>query len=441
MKNLKSLFSIKFNLHKFIVTALLIVIPLFPKFPSIDVANTYVNIRLEDFLILLSLILFSPLAIKNIKNLIKNKVIRSIALYLFVGFVSLLAGIFLTQTVVPNVGVLHLLRRVEYFSLFLIGYLFIKENKENGIFEYIIKVLLLVNLIIFLYGIGQRYFNLPVVVTQNAEYSKGVALRWVPGSHVNSTFAGHYDLASYLVLTIPLFIIAFFKKNINKISKIILVLSVVLGFWLFSSAVSRISIVSFLAATTVSLFLLKKYKEILVVCLISIIAFGFSPDLRVRYGRIFDVIKDKISQSIVVYAEEGETVVEDRSSSIRFVVEWPRAIRALNKNPILGTGYSSITLATDNDYLRALGETGVLGLTAFGLIFIQIGTYLLPFKFRQGYKSLFIAGFIGSTIGIFITAVFIDIFESSKFAIYYWLFAGIVIGVLVKRKAKLNRYE
>ena len=67
--------------------------------------------------------------------------------------------------------------------------------------------------------------------------------------------------------------------------------------------------------------------------------------------------------------EESQPVFEDRSVSIRLNVEWPRAIRAFSKNPLLGTGYSSITLATDNDFLRLLGEVGLVGALAFFLIF------------------------------------------------------------------------
>ena len=116
---------------------------------------------------------------------------------------------------------------------------------------------------------------------------------------------------------------------------------------------------------------MKKQKELVVVGIISVVIFGFSPGLRERYGRIIEVVREKISLVSIVYAEE-KVVFEDRSTSIRLAVEWPRAMRAFYKSPFLGTGYSSITLATDNDYLRALGETGILGLTSFVLIFINM---------------------------------------------------------------------
>jgi len=420
------------NFFKALITALVITIPLYPKFPAIRIPGIYVAIRLEDFLIAITLICFLPMLIKNIKNIFSEKISLSILIFLAIGFVSLISAIFVTHTVVPNIGALHFFRRVEYLSLFFVGFLYIKTMKDASFFDYLIKVLLLVNLFIMLYGLGERYLNFPIIITQNAEYSKGIALRWTSGSHINSTFAGHYDLASYLVLTIPFFITAFFVYK-DKISKLILATSVGFGFWLLSVAVSRISIIAFLIAITLSLFLMKKYKELIIVGLISIIVFGFSADLRARYGRIIEVVQEKISSVITIYAQEKE-VFEDRSTSIRLAVEWPRAVRAFYKNPLLGTGYSSITLATDNDYLRALGETGILGLFSFILIFISLFKVFSIYRFESTLESVFVAAFIGSTIGILITALFIDIFEASKFATIYWLFAGLVVGKITKNQ-------
>ena len=419
------------KIYKSLITALLVFIPLYPKFPALRLMGVYVSIRLEDFLILFTLLFFLYSIIKNFKPIFEQKLARAIILFLFIGLASTISAIFLTQTVSSGIVLLHWFRRIEYLSLFFIGFTYIKYiNKDKNIFEYFIKVLLLVNLFILLYGLGQKYLSLPVITTQNEEYSKGIALRWVPGSHINSTFAGHYDLASYLVLTIPIFVTSFFVLK-GKVIKILLTLSIASGFWLFSSAVSRISIAAFLAAVTVSLFLFKKYKEILIFVIIAAVAFGFSPDLRARYGRIIEVVKEKISSVVTVYAQEAE-VFEDRSTSIRLNVEWPRALRAFVKNPALGTGYSSITLATDNDYLRALGETGLLGLLAFILIFINIYKKLKTIKFNNDFNSIFKASFIGSTIAILLTAVFIDIFEASKFATMFWLFTGLTVGSIDK---------
>lgn len=416
---------------KYLVTAILIVVPLFPKFPAIKIPGIYVAIRLEDFLILFTLLIFLIPMLIDFKIFFKEKVSRAIILFLLIGFISTVSGVFLTNTVSFSIAFLHFFRRVEYLSLFFVGFIYIQQTKNDLFFEYLLKLLLIINLFIFLYGFGQKYLNLPIIITQNEEYSKGVALSYTAGAHINSSFAGHYDLASYLVLIMPIFISAYFVFK-EKLSKIILGISTFLGFWLLSAAVSRIAIVAFLISTTISLFLLKKYKAIITVLLISTVIFGFSADLRVRYGRIIEVVREKISSAIVVYAEDKGNVNEDRSTSIRFNVEWPRAIRAFSKNPLLGTGYSSITLATDNDYLRALGETGVLGLLSFILIFIALFKIFRTHEFKNNLESIFIASFIGSTVGILITALFIDIFEASKFAIIYWLFAGFVVSQITR---------
>lgn len=420
---------------KYLLTAILLVVPLFPKFPAFRIPGTYVAVRLEDFLILFTLLFFAIPILQNIKSIFKNNISRSILIFLGIGLISLISGIYLTQTVDLKIGLLHWFRRVEYLSLFFVSFVYVRSNKDNNLFfDYAIKILIIINLLVFAYGLGQKYIELPVIVTQNEEYSKGIALRWVPGAHINSTFAGHYDLASFMVLILPTFITAFFVLK-DKISKIILGISVAFGFWLLSVAVSRISIVAFILAVSFSLLLYKKFKEIILFGIISVIIFGTAPDLQVRYKRIFDVVKQRLSSVIIVQAQENGNVNEDRSTSIRLNVEWPRAIRAFTKNPILGTGYSSITLATDNDYLRALGETGAFGLMSFLLIFIYLYQHLKSYVFDNSLKSIFIAGYIGSTVGIIMTAIFIDIFEASKFAIIYWMFTGLVVGSLK------NKYE
>lgn len=443
VKSMQKFITKSKSIYKYLITALLICVPLYPKFPLFKVPGTYVSIRLEDFLIAITLLVFLIPLIKNfkkydLKSIFSNKILVSIIIFLSIGFISLISGIFLTKTVLPSAGILHFLRRVEYFSMFFVGFLYIKHIEDKNFSEYLIKILLLINLMVFLYGIGQKYFNLPVIITQNEEYSKGIALLWTPGAHVNSTFAGHYDLASYLVLTIPIFIATFFSiKNLKM--KIILAISVGFGFWLFASAVSRISIVSFILASVVTLALLKKYKQILIVIIVSILIFGLSGDLQTRFKRLYDVALEKISsiQSVVLASDTEEVkVFEDRSTSIRLNVEWPRAIRAFSKNPLLGTGYSSIGLATDNDYLRLLGEVGTLGFFAFLLIFINIIKSIKKVwplqKHFDGFDLILITSLIGSTIGILITAIFIDIFEASKFAIIFWLMVGLFIGKLNK---------
>lgn len=440
---------------KYLVAAILLAVPLYPKFPFIRVPGTFVSIRLEDFLLaaVLGVLIFRLLP--KIKQFLENKINQAIFLSLSIGFLSLVTAILVTKTVEPHIGFLHWLRRIEYFVPFFIGFLAIKEKKEN--LEFYLKVLMISVILAFIYGLGQKYFEWPVIITQNLEYSKGIALRWIPGSHINSTFAGHYDLATFLVMVLPVYICLFFLlKGLRTRMMIFAVFFA--GLWLLGNSGSRVSVISYLGASTLGLILIKKYKAIPLAIILSLVFFSLSSNLMARYSQIIEVTGKKIlkmnnvffKQEVVYAAEEPiglpkrreapeptptpPPVFEDRSTSIRLNVEWPRAIRAFSKNPFLGTGYSSITLATDNDYLRLLGEVGTLGFLAFFLIFFRIGKSVSKaFPLTKKYKRVelgFLAGMIGSFPGLLLNAVFIDIFEASKFAIIFWLLMGLAVGLV-----------
>lgn len=446
---------------KYLVAAIVLVIPLYPKFPFISIPGTHVAIRLEDFIIAFSGILLVYIIAPDLKKFLRDKLNISIFLYLAVGLISLLSALFVTKTVSPQLGFLHWVRRVEYFIPFFIGYYAIKSNNKN--LEFIVKVMMITIVVAFLYGLGQRYLNWPIIVTQNVEHARGIALRYIPGSHINSTFAGHYDLGTFLVLLLPVFLSLFFLQT-KKRTKFILFIIISACLWLLAYSGSRISTVSYMISAAVALIFIRKIKAIPLILVYSLLIFSMSPNLVARYSRIFQVTIDKVkSINLLNYYTEGkevfaaeessglptrrvlptatptpQPVFEDRSTSIRLNIEWPRAIRALTKNPLLGTGYSSITLATDNDFLRLLGEVGIVGFLAFFLIFSRLGRIFISafplIKKFKGIELAFVSGIIASLVGVFINAVFIDIFEASKFAIIFWLMIGLLVSTIKSKK-------
>ena len=445
------------NLLKYLTAAILLVIPLYPKFPFINIPGTYVSIRFEDFVIALAGLVLIKLIINDYHNFFNQKINKAIIFYLLVGLTSLASGIFVTETVLPHLGFYHFLRRIEYFIPFFLG-LYALNRKSN--LEFFFKVISVALITSFIYGVGQRYFDWPIIVTQNLEYSQGVALRYISGSHINSTFAGHYDLGTYLVLLLPVFICLFFLLKEVK-TRLFLLIIVSAGLWLLSYSGSRISVFSYLVSSGLALIIIKKYREIILVYIFSLLFFSMSQNLISRYLRIIEVTTQKIIGAHVIqdfynldiYAQTQSfpekrvlpsptptppPVFEDRSTSIRLNVEWPRALRAFAKNPLLGLGFSSITLATDNDFLRLLGEVGLVGFLAFALIFLGIAKKLRSvFPLSKNFKGVelgFMAGICGSLPGIFINAFLLDVFEASKFATIFWLVMGMV--VILAQKAK-----
>ncbi|HRN70733.1 MAG TPA: O-antigen ligase family protein [Candidatus Woesebacteria bacterium] len=135
----------------------------------------------------------------------------------------------------------------------------------------------------------------------------------------------------------------------------------------------------------------------------------------------------------------------DISLSTRFQVAWPRAVAAFIKNPLLGLGPSALGEATDGDYFRWIGETGLLGTVAFIAIFFElVKTMWDKLKnMTQNNRYIFL-GFLFGFLGLFVNASYIDVFEASKVAYTFWLLAGIFIAAVPffstnqEKKAKVN---
>ncbi|OGD86945.1 hypothetical protein A2Z23_01635 [Candidatus Curtissbacteria bacterium RBG_16_39_7] len=469
LKNLKIL--------KVLILAIIFVIPLLPKFPLFQIPETSVAIRFEDFLIAVSAVIWFFYFRPRKKEFFKDNLNLAILLYLFVGVVSLLSSIFITQTVSPHLGLFHYLRRIEYFLPFFIAQQALTTRREVMI---ALSFLFIATIGVFFYGIGQIYFGLPVISTTNVEYAKGLMLPLTEGARVNSTFAGHYDLAAYLAIVLclssaVLFGLLWTRKQFFKTGIFVLVFSL-FSYWLLITTESRISFLAFVLGLIVVLYLSKKKALIFPVLVLVFLGLLISPNLAKRFSftfsqgieffqkkienqqTYFPAVFAQVSKPSLIHQSpiptaagsvqevvtaktekpapgEPEDLLERivyRSGGIRFDVEWPRAIRAFLKNPILGTGYSSITLATDNDYLRALGETGILGFLSFFLIFLEFSRRVIVFLKRktEGWSKAVVVGMTGVIIAMVINALFIDVFEASKVAIIFWLLMGILVATI-----------
>lgn len=456
---------------------LLFFIPLYPKFPLFSVSGTYVSIRLEDLFVALILSFFGlELLLRKDDSILKTKVAQFIILYLSIGLLSVISGIFITKNITPHLGFLHWLRRVEYISLLFVAYYSFSKLKQLKIFGWII---LFSTLGVIFYGLGQKFFGWPVVSTMNKEFSKGLILRLTWWARVNSTFAGHYDLAAYLVLILCL--VASVLAITKRLSvKIVVLLLGLLSYYILILTASRISFAAYLAGVLLVLVFAKKWLWIGPFLVLSILGMVFSGDLGQRYAATFKIDLSFLSvnlkpPSTLVLAPtltptptpyvigptrgpsrpgvpsptptptsvpeatasaelfEPTALAVGRSTDIRLKVEWPRAINAFLKNPLLGTGYSSITLATDNDYLRMLGETGLLGFFAFLAVITAVGKkFIFFFMDRAASKEArtLVLGIAGASISYFFNAGFIDVLEASKIAFFFWILTGIGLKII-----------
>lgn len=514
---------------------LLIFIPLYPKIPLIDIQHTWVYVRAEDFVVVFVLLLWIIFILVK-KITLKTPLTFPILLFWIIGGIATLHGVLvifpMTQETYSNIAFLSYLRRIEYLSLFFIAY---QGIKDKSFLNYVIATVTITLFLVFLYGIGQKLFGFPAYLTMNEEFAKGVPLQLSQLSRIPSTFAGHYDLAAYLVLVIPLLIsVAFGFKN--YLVKFIILAVSFLGFILMFMTVSRVSFFVLFFSLAMLLLLQKKRLLLLFLLFSSFIFLYFSPSLLDRFrstvseidvlvdlktgeaiGRVKEVemkyFEDKVvlnsfagneqdpkiatfsgvipldlysPYQLFVVNEPNESTGEnlpqgtgyinlplspvigktnvyfyqkskekkpgeaeqlfmffgdylikrakayDLSFTTRFQGEWPNTIDAFKRNVFLGSGYGSVSLAVDNNYLRILGETGIFGFMSFALIFMVAGVYI-----KKGLSSIesplvrnFIIGFVAGSCGLALNAIFIDVFEASKIAFTYWLLMGVTIGLI-----------
>lgn len=455
----------------FLITFLFAFIPLYPKFPLINIQGTFVAIRIEDFLIAIAVILWAIYLVisDQLWPFLKDKLNQAILLFFFVGFVSTFSAYFLTHTIVLHLGILNFLRRIEFIILLPVVYSIVNSKKR---FFWIMATLGLTLLTVDLYALGQQYLNWPVVSTTNSEFSKGLILRLTPGARMNSTFAGHYDLAVFLAMSLTVLTAMFFA--IKKRFRLAVIILGGLSLFVLVMTAARQSFVAAFIGVILALIFSKKKKYVLLIFLVALIILLYPSQLRGRLvstitvnllnlgqryqGKTQDqqarsklniptlaVKTSSTSARTSTFASPSGNTATDitpgepldttqlgvyRSFEIRFNIEWPRAIRAFLKNPFLGTGYSSIDIATDNDFLRSIGEVGILGTFALVLIFIEIGKRIKSgFKNGTKYIRLFSAASLAMMICFIVNGLFIDVFEASKVASLFWMILGLSLSV------------
>jgi O-antigen ligase len=525
----------KENLLKIGISFLIIFIPWYPKLPSVHIIHTWVYIRFEDFFILLIVVIWLlQLISRRVK--LPSKIWKSIGFYWLAGFLSLVFSILFIGphllNFFPSVAGLYYGRHIEYMILFFVAFSTIRSVKDLRDYLIILSVAVIG---LSLYAIGQRFyldlwaafpkffekypFCFPSFQTGNEEFAKGIPLCLPKDARIPATFAGHYDLAAYLVLVIPILtgILFFIKKRIYQILALVMT---VISIMVLIFTASRVSFAAYLLGLTATLVLLGKKKFIIPFFILSIFllllfsgstakrfmeTFRFASVVTNNQGQVVGQLpadlKNKVSSNNVIEniptqslptgsgflglpqinapqttnqaviqtnlsisqekklkLENGgveistisgnflikKVLVYDISFTTRFQAEWPNAWNAFLRNPLLGSGFATVTLAVDNNLLRILGETGLLGMISFLSIFLVLLLILKQVApdIKDNIAKAFLFGLAGGVLGLFFNAVLIDVFEASKVAETLWILLGIGAGVafLYRKEFEYKKY-
>ena len=514
------------KLIKFACVLLFLFIPLYPKLPLLDIASTWVYIRLEDVVVAGVVGLY----IARWRLPKDNPLGKPILIYWLVGFVSTLISITIVGRVIwhyfPHLTILHYLRRIEYMIVFFVAASTIRTTRD--IVHYL-GVFTLTTVLVNIYAYGQKFLGYPAFLTLNEEFAKGEPLILGQASRITSTFGGHYDLAAYLVFAIVLFVSLMLGIRNLLVRALLLVASLTSGIVLLWTQ-SRNSLLSLGIALLSVLWWHKKKALFIPIVVVATLAIPFvlassdryaktlqyrrvlydkragsplgaahvSPDGRVIIEEFVPGVeslpigsgfiripldppipvtasyavtalresKDYPTDEIPTIGEEAQMAFErnelkfstagpvattsgevqilpnrflldraltyDISITTRFGGTWPRAWEAFSRNILTGSGYSVLNLASDNDYLRALGETGIIGLFTFFFIFFAYFVYMR--RATSGADRLVAStafGVGGGIVSLLVAAFFVDIFEASKMAYILWMMMGVAIGGLM----------
>jgi len=487
-------------------------IPLFDVLPGY-----IVRVRVEDFLVVLTGVVWLYQILKRRiiwqSNYLWLVMGYGLAGLVSIGLgIFLLDSIPLQVLHIGKSG-LHFFRYLEYFAIFFFLHTSIKTQSQM---MWVIGAMVLTLTGVVGYGFGQKYLGLPLYSTMNREFSKGVSAQLQAGEKLQATFAGPYDLAAYLVIILPLiFSLALVSIQASKLRQIFwsgglmaVHLAGVVTLFLTGSKAALLSYI--IAMGVVGVFQLARLPNhqqrmlwaggaiisgiILILGLwtilppktkLSFLSLGqtltskFSSISTAQRTNPVDLNTDGYENKLMAsVSAEGITsyhqvkIKSDYSANalkyglsmgIRLDTLWPQAMTGLINNPLSGNGYGTLSMignnrfaeadSTDNNFLRILGETGLLGFVSFfGLILVILKRSIKSLKQTSQLISALSIGLIGATMGLLVDALYIDVFAASKVAFTFWGLAGAItkmqdlgiktssVSVLIKFKQHILRH-
>jgi len=286
------------DLHilKLAVFGFIFVIPLYPKLPLKMINYTFIAIRVDDIYVAFVALIFAIQFFRKRVTLPSKRMVWIFVAYWIAVFASYLWGYFVQDTVIINhLGLLHSLRRIEYMFIFFVVFATIKSKKDFFVY---MNVIFSVLLVVSIYAFGQKFIGWPAVQTMNPEYAKGYLLVLDSWARVSSTFAGHYDLAAYLILLMPL-LIGFYLYTGSK--KYMILVVIALGVLVLTA--SRASYIAFLSSIALYLVYVRKFKVLAFVLIITALLTPLSDNLANRLSRTFQPTK------VFIDSQTGDTFV------------------------------------------------------------------------------------------------------------------------------------
>ncbi|OGK30191.1 hypothetical protein A3F29_00845 [Candidatus Roizmanbacteria bacterium RIFCSPHIGHO2_12_FULL_33_9] len=475
-------------------------IPLYFKLPFIDIEYTYVYIRLEDIFIAAFYFLFLIQILRK-KVKLQTKFLLPVILFWISIFISFAIGHYILETVpVFQLGFLHTLRRIEYMTIFFVAMSLITSKKMllRVLTLYVVTLLLvslygigqrLLNFPAVQTANPEYARGHILYLTPEARISSTF------GGHfdLSAYMALSIPIAiGYYLYTKRKWVILVFTLGISNLIYTVQRISFFaygVSTTLFLLLVKRFKLYIYIVLLSAGLILVsgdltERFAQTFQFRLIFVNTKTGNVDINQTISvkelpagnleipipakkkavkktekeqKEIDAIAQKQAlaeaqlRGISINSAEFNKLVNqfsslidvkrallcDISCSTRLQIEWPRAVYAFLKNPLFGTGASSLTEATDSDYFRWFGEFGLIGALLFWYILFAIARFNIKNKkiLSQDEKELYY-GFLFGFFALVLNASYIDVFEASKVAYSFWLIAGSFTGYMLTKVAE-----
>lgn len=415
---------------KFMIYLLLTFIAVFPKISILSVSGGTSGIRFEDILVLIigiSILLKEVKGYRKKNDLVFIRVEKIFIIYFLFSVFSTIYGN-ICGYISGITSILYLLRKLEYFVLFYIGYYFYREiqGKED---RYL-------SIIVLIHAILCQLQMLGIINS----FTAGGMVSGLTQGRVSSTFNGAYEMSAFLLLIVPFYIYKCIKKD--EITK-----SVIFIILITTCIVVSQSRTSLVVEVVIAVLMLCKYKilkkESFVRALCLIVLF-LSPALFFLFSKIdlTRFLNLSINKTIDIfriawkyrnfeeyvkfgnwYGDSPYSLTQmdymgyDASSYQRFS-HWVQLIEGWFKSPVLGCGASFAGNSADGNYIKILSESGIVGLVLWIYLLVII------YSFLRIKDSWILFSFISLLLG----AIFIDLFDSSKVIMMFWFMFGVYLG-------------
>ncbi|MBD3269978.1 hypothetical protein GF376_00455 [Candidatus Peregrinibacteria bacterium] len=396
----------------------IIFLPIFGELSRINLLGQ--SIILADFLIPLYLLIWFIKSPKKFNLSRQTQAIIGIVLvFITLAGISLIINLNNIPINESFKGSLYLIRFIFYASLFPITLSFLKNK---SITQKVFKIVILSTTLIAITGLIQLQV-LPDL-RDLTEFGYDPHINRLVGSWLDPNFIGGFFA---FIITILSGLFFYFKKRKQRIIIVSIILFLLIATFLTYSRSAYVA----LATGFLIIGLLKSRKLLISIIILATIGISFSDRAQQRVGELYT------SATSIIF---NTAVNPDPTARLR-IQNWEQTISLIKEKPFFGHGYNNLSFVklekgfvkseeinsasgSDSSFLTILATTGIMGLIAYLLIYLQ--SVILAFKNWLNKKNS--PTFQGFSLGIFaaipsliINSVFVNSLLFPQILIFFWI--------------------